>query len=1356
MDMATNVKFVDTKYTLTGFNPSTKVSPNNPTTTIKYIAPRVITPNLANSFQGPFRGVAWSKVGSNIPTTATSTDHGLATLVHGSKFSTIPAIHSIDGERIIDEHRELSKLTEILCDAILRCCTLEAHNHAQELQIEWLDKNIHHNRVTIEKLFLTEMDSAKQLKKDTLQHKTKLETKLNTADEKTNTCEEKYKQILTKRNAFSKQLFDFERDIAQNNVESQFLQRRIHNLEDESNFYTLKNQNLHARKNRLCYELDEEKFSHQVLKSELEILEGEKITNEDIHSITLHDVRNVIDISQIAGVQPSKYYSSQLNQEVQRMRNEYEQKIEVYREELHRQFELELYRYQIHKTRPVPKVTQEHQTKLEEHQFNKKDILKQIAAIRGSSNEIINQIEIIEKQIRTVNNDQQSVFNRQRNLAMFNQLIQERERQFGEVLRTRKTLKEKVENYRERLNRHAKQTVRNDSNKRSTIHESHLSLIPPRSSIQNSLFRLSLQDLSSDKNKQEQLSQTHAPPPTIIRSTSPVQRSKYSSIIKLTDEFQDRNTLTNRRDVNIDQDCKELHRLLNDSNIDELAIIRIFCNRITHQRLKIRDRYNHLYNRNLSDDFEKILSGSLSKFLRVLLLSSIEYDCFELRRILKRPTIDENILVEILFSRSNKHIQSVKNTYKHLFHTTIEQDITDHETLSTKKIYLTILQSNRPDDNNVNDNEILKDSRDLYETGAKWHVDGSTFIQLLCSRSNLQLKHIFAAYQKFSNIDIEQTIRLRIEGSLYHTLMSIVRIIRNQARFFAYGLRKSLKGIATNEDDLNRIIVTQCEIDMVQIKTEYDRIATHSLVEHIRMNVGGYYKRALLELLRQHVQFNDRDSILQDSNKSEEIFRNENSDQSTVQWREPSNRFYSDTFIKRSILRSTSDQTIDYTKENYDRQPVRDTLNSRFDRNNQGKNNTLSTSNSRILRTPNTDRHSYTLTTLYLQWNQIGDVEAQHLVDAIRYNKTLITINLSCNRIGPIGAQYLADALQHSTTLTTLDLRKNQIEDVGAQHLANGLRHNTTLTTLRLDSNQIGPVGAQHLANGLRHNITLTMLYLGSNQIGDVGAQYLGDVLQHNTTLITINLSCNQIGPVGAQYLDDGLRCNTILTTLDLHYNQIGDVGAQHLADALQHNTALTELLLVRNRIGDVGAQHLADGLRNNTTLVTLYLSFNEIGDVGAQYLADGLRNNTALTTLFLRKNRIGDVGAQHLGDILQHNTTLITINLSCNQIGPVGAQYLADGLRRNTILTTLDLFSNEIKEVGAQHLADALQHNTTLTTLDIRCNGIRDVGAQHLANALQHNRTLVKLYLDDNGIGAEINDIISEFLERNRCGGQL
>lgn len=75
-----------------------------------------------------------------------------------------------------------------------------------------------------------------------------------------------------------------------------------------------------------------------------------------------------------------------------------------------------------------------------------------------------------------------------------------------------------------------------------------------------------------------------------------------------------------------------------------------------------------------------------------------------------------------------------------------------------------------------------------------------------------------------------------------------------------------------------------------------------------------------------------------------------------------------------------------------------------------------------------------TLTTLLLQYNEIGSIGAQHFADALAYNtvifhfilslsfsyvnvfaKTLTTLDVVCNKIGPSGGKHIAEALRKNT-----------------------------------------------------------------------------------------------------------------------------------------------------------------------------------------------------------------------------------------------------------------------------------------------------------------------------------------------------
>ncbi|CAM2705337.1 unnamed protein product, partial [Rotaria socialis] len=306
------------------------------------------------------------------------------------------------------------------------------------------------------------------------------------------------------------------------------------------------------------------------------------------------------------------------------------------------------------------------------------------------------------------------------------------------------------------------------------------------------------------------------------------------------------------------------------------------------------------------------------------------------------------------------------------------------------------------------------------------------------------------------------------------------------------------------------------------------------------------------------------------------------------------------------------------------------------------------------------------VTTLYLQANQIGDVGAQFLADALRVNTTLTRLDLYTNQIGDSGAQYLGEALKTNKSLTLLQLQTNQIGDSGAQYLADALKVNKTLNILCLHENQIGDTGAQHLGNALKTNQKLQILHLYQNQIGDTGAEYLADTLKSNQNLTQLYLGTNQISDNGAQLFAEVLKTNKTLTVLDLGKNTITDSGAQQLAEALKTNKTLTELRLYTNKIGDSGAQYLGEALKTNQSLQNLQLQNNKIGDSGAQYLADGLKVNKSLTYLDLRNNKIGDNGAQHIAEGLKVNKTLTQLALNENKITDNGAQQLAEALKTN------------------------------------------------------------------------------------------
>ena len=145
----------------------------------------------------------------------------------------------------------------------------------------------------------------------------------------------------------------------------------------------------------------------------------------------------------------------------------------------------------------------------------------------------------------------------------------------------------------------------------------------------------------------------------------------------------------------------------------------------------------------------------------------------------------------------------------------------------------------------------------------------------------------------------------------------------------------------------------------------------------------------------------------------------------------------------------------------------------------------------------------------------------------------------------------------HYNRISRLYLHNNNISDVGATDLAQALHHNSTLKELILSSNNISDVGATDLAQALHYNSTLNELNLNNNSISDVGATALAQALHHNSTLKELILSCNNISDVGATDLAQALQHNSTLKTLYLYGNDgIGEEGTRQLVQALTVNTS--------------------------------------------------------------------------------------------------------------------------------------------------------------------------------------------------------
>ena len=460
--------------------------------------------NVQGIQQGSVVGMAWP---SSTPSTVPPRDANSAWPDRWC--STAPCWtntwpFSISRQRLIDEAKELAKLMELLANVLVRCYILETSIRVQESHLERLKMNQGRNGLVVERLYHGQCEGAKRVAHERRQNQKLLEKKFSEAEREIEGDEERYRVILDNRDEVQKELFEYERRVANNNAESQFRARRIGHMQDEVQFYEVKNQAFKARRDRLRCELEEAVCAQDSIKVQLDVLAEEKLSKEQAHAAELAAIQESIDVCELGSFQPSKSYVEQLNHDVQRLRKEYEKKSEACREELHRRFEFEMRRYYLQGPSLLPKVPNEVQHILIQYEQEKKDVQQQIASMNGRVYAITAQIKEMEDKLLQGRRDGKLTADDQERLAVFHQMVRDRERQLKDSIGVREALRRQIASYEKLLDGKSRQDAIGCCRKRASLHDCPRPSTVDYTEVQRSSSRLSLQSVNSRDRRAEE------------------------------------------------------------------------------------------------------------------------------------------------------------------------------------------------------------------------------------------------------------------------------------------------------------------------------------------------------------------------------------------------------------------------------------------------------------------------------------------------------------------------------------------------------------------------------------------------------------------------------------------------------------------------------------------------------------------------------------------------------------------------------------------------------------------------------------------------------------------------------------
>lgn len=309
-------------------------------------------------------------------------------------------------------------------------------------------------------------------------------------------------------------------------------------------------------------------------------------------------------------------------------------------------------------------------------------------------------------------------------------------------------------------------------------------------------------------------------------------------------------TVTSSPNFNAAEDGVALRTAMKGFGTDEQAIIDILTARSNAQRQEIAKFFTQEYGRNLIDDLKSELGGKFEDVIIALMVTPVDFMANQLQKAMAGIGTEEETLVEILCSRNNNEVKEIVDAYERLYDRPLAEHLCSETSGDFRRLLTLIVTGVRNAQTEVHPERARETAEMLYNAGeGKLGTDEEIFNKILAHECFGQLKLIFEAYKDVSGRTIEQALRDEISGELLDAMLAIVECVQSPPAFFAKKLRKAMEGAGTDDQTLIRIVVSRSEIDLGNIKEEYERLFDKTLESSVKNETSGDYKRSLIALI---------------------------------------------------------------------------------------------------------------------------------------------------------------------------------------------------------------------------------------------------------------------------------------------------------------------------------------------------------------------------------------------------------------------------------------------------------------------------------------------------------------------------
>lgn len=139
----------------------------------------------------------------------------------------------------------------------------------------------------------------------------------------------------------------------------------------------------------------------------------------------------------------------------------------------------------------------------------------------------------------------------------------------------------------------------------------------------------------------------------------------------------------------VSSDVKALHSALKFIT-NKQKVINLLCSRTNRQRKEIVKAYRTCYDCELIDEFKRKFRGDFQELLIVLVTPTNEFLCRELFDALNQSGTDEDTLIQILVTISNREIFEINQKYLKNYGKSLEKDLREDLSGNFRKLMVSL------------------------------------------------------------------------------------------------------------------------------------------------------------------------------------------------------------------------------------------------------------------------------------------------------------------------------------------------------------------------------------------------------------------------------------------------------------------------------------------------------------------------------------------------------------------------------------------------------------------------------------------------------------------------------------------